>query len=397
MAPLAKLDLQQRSDAAGLFLIGLALRPQIVPIGALSSSIVADLGVSNAFIGLLTTIPVLTMGLCSPLGPAMVGILGVRRSLLLCVGVIALLGGARASSQGEAAIVATTVGIGIAIGAAGAITPIIARSSPPGSAGLLGGVATSGIVLGAIVSAGIVVPLADQLGGWRWPLLVFSLITFLSLPPLARLVPPAPIASGRLRPDWSVVRRPVVPALAVVFGLQAIIYWATSAWLPGALMERSWPVAPAAGMVALLNVAALAANLATILMSDRLGDRRHQIVASSVVIAAASGCLVLAPAFATVAVAALGLGLGAIFPLLLIATVDAAEDPAHAGSIAAVVLGAGYVIAALGPVVLGLLRDTSGAHQLGLVVIALVAAALLLTAITMPALSSRRLDYGEHS
>ena len=47
---------------AGLFLAGLALRPQIVGVGPLIPAIQDDLDVSHAVAGLLGTIPVLCMG-----------------------------------------------------------------------------------------------------------------------------------------------------------------------------------------------------------------------------------------------------------------------------------------------------------------------------------------------
>ena len=48
---------------AGLFLAGLALRPQIVGVGPLIPEIQDDLDISHAVAGLLTTIPVFCMGL----------------------------------------------------------------------------------------------------------------------------------------------------------------------------------------------------------------------------------------------------------------------------------------------------------------------------------------------
>jgi CP family cyanate transporter-like MFS transporter len=47
---------------AGLFLAGLALRPQIVGVGPLIPAIQDDLDISHAVAGLLGTIPVLCMG-----------------------------------------------------------------------------------------------------------------------------------------------------------------------------------------------------------------------------------------------------------------------------------------------------------------------------------------------
>ena len=54
---------------AGLFVASLAMRPQILAIGPLLPLMREDLGLSAGVAGLLTTIPVLCMGLFAPVGP----------------------------------------------------------------------------------------------------------------------------------------------------------------------------------------------------------------------------------------------------------------------------------------------------------------------------------------
>ena len=56
----------------------------------------------------------------------------------------------------------------------------------------------------------------------------------------------------------------------------------------------------------------------------------------------------------------LGFGLGAVFPLSLTLPVDVAVDPAEVGAVAALMLLGGYLISAVGPVLLGLVRDATG-------------------------------------
>ena len=60
------------------------------------------------------------------------------------------------------------------------------------------------------------------------------------------------------------------------------------------------------------------------------------------------------------ATALLGLGIGAYFPLALTLPVDVARDSADAASISAFMLLIGYALAALSPVVLGMVRDATG-------------------------------------
>ena len=66
---------------AALLLVSLAVRPQLAAIGPLAGGIIDELGVSHAFVGLLTTVPVLCMGLFAPFGPPLARRLGGRRAI----------------------------------------------------------------------------------------------------------------------------------------------------------------------------------------------------------------------------------------------------------------------------------------------------------------------------
>ena len=64
---------------AGLFLASIALRPQLLSIGPLLPSIRADLAIPASVAGLITTIPVMCMGLFAPIGPRIAARLGPAR------------------------------------------------------------------------------------------------------------------------------------------------------------------------------------------------------------------------------------------------------------------------------------------------------------------------------
>src|SRR5262245_51943690 len=143
---------------SGLFLGTLAMRPQLVGIGPLLHDIQAELGISFAVAGLLTTIPLLLMGLFAPLGPWVSGRLGPRNAFALCtVGIIAF-GLLRPALPGVAAILLSTVAIGVGMGTAGAVLPIVVKSRAPGEPARATGAYAAGIVAGSLVAAAIAVP-----------------------------------------------------------------------------------------------------------------------------------------------------------------------------------------------------------------------------------------------
>ena len=59
----------------------------------------------------------------------------------------------------------------------------------------------------------------------------------------------------------------------------------------------------------------------------------------------------------------LGLGIGGLFPMSLIVSMDHVDDPQRAGALTAFVQGIGYLIASLSPLIAGVLRDQLGSFS----------------------------------
>jgi CP family cyanate transporter-like MFS transporter len=113
-------------------------------------------------------------------------------------------------------------------------------------------------------------------------------------------------------------------------------------------------------LLAGLTLAEGVAGLVVAAMIDRFRDRRWPLATTLLLIIAGLACLVLAPiALVVPAMILLGLGIGALFPLSLIVTLNHARGPADAGGLAALVRGGGYIIASLMPFVAGWLRSHS--------------------------------------
>src|SRR5262245_55526298 len=81
---------QHARFVAALFLVALALRPQIIGVGPLIPSIQDDLGISHTVAGLLGTIPVLCMGIFAPAAAYVAGGIGARAAIGLAVALIAV-------------------------------------------------------------------------------------------------------------------------------------------------------------------------------------------------------------------------------------------------------------------------------------------------------------------
>ena len=377
---------------AGLFLVSLALRPQLLAIGPLLPLIRADLGLSAAVAGLLGTIPVLCMGLFAPAGPRLVARIGPRLAMAVCLSALGVFGLLRALAPNVPLILAATFGLGLALGTTGAIPAIIVKLRAPGVPALGTGAYAGGIVAGSALAAAVAVPLAGASGDWRWSLGVLAVAGLVPVVAwLAFVAPDRPEVSGADPAPALPWRSGTAWLLVAIFGLQSLLYYALVAWMPNAYVERGWDELSAGSLVAIINAVGLTTTLGVPMIADRLGSRRGQLIVSSV--AALGGVLgvVLVPELGFIWAAALGLALGAIFPLVLTLPVDVADAPGDVGATAALMLAGGYVLSATGPVVLGLARDATGDFAASLWI--LVALGIVLVG-TCLLLSPRRLSRG---
>jgi MFS transporter, CP family, cyanate transporter len=361
---------------AALFLGALALRPQLVGVGPLLPEIDDDLGVSHAAAGLLGTIPVLCMGLFAPPAAYLAARVGTRWAIGMCLAGIAAFGLARAAAPGAPLVLALTFPIGVGMGFAGALMPVAVKERFAHRPAFASGVYTTGINMGSALSSALAVPLAAAFGGWRAAIAVFSAVTILLFIAWIALTPPTRERATGLPPrlPW---RRRVVWALVAVFALQSIVYYGLVSWMPDSFQERGWSDEAAGALVGVMSVAALPSGLLLPFFADRLGSRRQWLsLAAGALLVATIGIATMPGggwAWATIA----GLGIGSIFPLTLTLPLDVARNPADTGAVVGLMLGAGYTIAATGPLVLGAVRDLTGSFSASLWALVGVASVLL--------------------
>jgi CP family cyanate transporter-like MFS transporter len=362
---------------AGLFLAGLALRPQIVGVGPLIPEIQKDLDVSHAVAGLLGTIPVLCMGLFALPAPRLTRRYGSRLAIAACLALIGFFGVARASAPGAAAVLVLTFGVGLGLGFAQALMPVAVKERFATRPAYATGIYVLGINIGSALSSALAVPIADATDGWRWSLAVFSGATIALVAAwvwLTRDEPPHRRAEAQhVRLPW---RNGLAWRLVAIFGSMACVFYGLNSWLPDAYVERGWSDGKAGGLLAVLNIAALATTLTVPPLADRRGSRRLYLVGFSAVLALGCSGFVLLPGGAWAWAAVVGLCTGAMFPLVMTLPVDVGSRPVEVGAVAGLMLGVGYVIGAVAPLALGAARDATGSYTTTLWLIVASGAAL---------------------
>jgi MFS transporter, CP family, cyanate transporter len=349
-------------------LLGVNLRAVFSSLPPLLEGVRAELGLSAAAAGLLTTLPLLCFGVLAPLAPVFIRRLPIERLLAACA-VLTAVGTWVRGAGGVAALFAGTVIAGSAVAIAQTAVPTLIRVRFPRHSGSLTGAFSMSLTLGAVFAAATVVPferLFDD--SWRAALAVFALPTVatavLWLPPVRRertVVRHAKSFGLRnLARSWSI---------AVYFGLQSMAFYCGLTWLPSILQDDGYSEAAAGSLQALGNLLQVAPALLVPVVASRLTNQRPVLVGLVAIAAAGLLGLLLAPGAAPLWMMLIGIGQGGSLGLALIIPVLRGAGAAAVAALTALSLSAGYLLASVGPTLLGLSRDLSGGWTVPLVLL----------------------------
>jgi MFS transporter, CP family, cyanate transporter len=362
------------------------LRPALTGVAPLIGQIRADTGMSNGEAGLLTTLPLLAFGLLSPVAPRVARRFGMERVLL--AGLLVLVAGILLRWAGAvAALFLGTVVLGAAIAVANVLLPSLVKREFPEQAGLMTSVYSTSLGISAAFAAGVSVPLAQLAGiGWRGALAVWAIPALLAgvawLPQLGRSdrpADPSPRGSPGVRDLW---RSPLAWQVTLFMGLQSLAYYVTLTWLPEILQAEGMGAARAGWMLGLSQAVAIVTMfLAPMIAGRRPSQRGVVVVAVGTSGVGALGLLVAGSTASTLWVVLLGLGQGASFSLALTFFALRSPDPGHAAALSGMAQSVGYLLAAGGPFLFGVLRDVTGAWKVPLALLLTITICLLIAGI----------------
>lgn len=386
----------QHSAAAiiGLLVLSIALRPTIVSIGPILLLIQQHFHLSYTQAALLTSIPDLCMSLFALMAPNLARRFGADRCViaaLVLLGVATLL---RAIAPDPLLLLGATFFASVGIAIAGALIGGWIKAHFPHRAALFMGVYAAGLSLGATVAAVFTAPLAEWMSNWRfgagiWSLLCVSAI--FSWVWMARRFASATHASGgktsnspSVRLPWS---NPLAWLVAINFGAGQFVVYALFAWLAPSSSETATTTLAPGTVLGLFTAVFAMASVGAGLIPGKANDRRAMIGLSTLLATLGIAGMAFAPHGAPllyVILAAIGLGMG--FTVGMTLPLDNASSPAQAGAWTVFMLFVGYLIAALGPLCFGGLRDLTGSYTAAYVMLfAALVFMLCLTPLLKPA------------
>ena len=340
-----------------IVLLGLNLRPVLASIGPLLDRIQRDTGLDHVGASLLTSLPVVIMGLGALSAALLRQRLGERNGILLGVLLIALACLLRGLLPDASTLIATALLAGAGIAFVQALLPGLIKSRFAADSGRLIGFYSCAIMGGAAFGAALTPWLAQSIG-WSWALASWTLPALLATALWQRAAPKQAMAASADVPQLNVWRSPRAWLLMSFFGVGTAGYTLVLAWLPPYYTGLGWSAQSSGLLLAALTLCEVFAGLLVSSLLPRYPDRRVLLAVVLVALLVGLLGLIFTPLQLVVPICILlGIGIGALFPLSLVVAQDHLDDPRQTGDLLAFVQGGGYLIAATAPFLAGLLRQ----------------------------------------
>ncbi|WP_455863908.1 MFS transporter [Pantoea agglomerans] len=340
-----------------VLLVGLNLRPLMAAVGPLLPLLQRQEQLTGTTISLLTTLPVLMMGIIALASGKVLRRIGYARGIATGLGIITFACVFRGFYTSGGVLMATALAGGMGIGLVQAAMPALIKRRSARHTGTLMALFSTGIMGGAALAAATAEPLSVSLG-LNYALGLAALpaaLAFIIWFAAEKNQPQA--ATQPVQSTYSTSRAWLLLAF---FGIGTGAYTLVLVWLPPFYIEHGWSARNSGFLLAALTLTEVVSGFIVSAVIHRFTDRRAPLLLVLLMILVGLLCLVFFGGKAAIlSTLLLGLGIGALFQLSLIVTFDHAKTPEEAGKLLSFVQGGGYIIAATMPLIAGMVLDST--------------------------------------
>ncbi|MFB1050293.1 CynX/NimT family MFS transporter [Paraliobacillus sp. JSM ZJ581] len=361
----------------GIIFVAFNLRPAITSVGPLVGTIRDQMGLANWNVGLITSLPLLSFAIMSPLAPKLRNRVGNELSVLIGL-ILLFLGIITRIIPHSIPLYAGTTFIGLGIAICNVLLPGIIKEKFPNHIGPMTGVYTTCMSVFAAIGSGVSVPLAETAGlGWEYTLAIWSTLTFIALIIwfiLYRTQPKTTELDFFATTGSNLLRSFLAWQVTLFMGLQSFLFYVTISWLPEILQAQGVSIATSGWLLSYMQFVSLPTAFLTPIIAGRLKKQQSIIITlGSIAIIGFSGIL-LADSFHFLAlfITLIGFAQGGSMSLALTLLGLRAKHAKQSAQLSGMAQSFGYLLAAIGPILIGSIYDFSHSWTIPIIVILLI-------------------------
>ncbi|MEJ5079390.1 MULTISPECIES: CynX/NimT family MFS transporter [unclassified Ochrobactrum] len=345
-----------------LVLIAANLRPVFSSVSVLLPEIMEATGMSGFAAGILTTLPVVCLGVFAPFAPRLAQRFGAEKVLLFVLIVLTIGTAIRGIGNSASLYIGATLA-GAAIATGNVLLPGVVKRDFPKTAAIMTGLYTMALCGGAAAAAGFTIPIEHMLGGsWNLALAFWAvpaaLVLALWLPQAMRAKHNVAHSGFKVIGLW---KDRLAWQVTFFMGLQSSMAYIVFGWLAPILREQGLSGTAAGGLVSF----SIMVQVVTCLAIPSIAVRQKSQSLLNVVLCLSAalpliGFLYL-PQWSFWLLAIIqGFGQGGLIAAAMMVIVLRSPDSHTAAHLSGMAQCIGYTLASIGPLVVGLIHSATG-------------------------------------
>ncbi len=341
-----------------IFIASLNLRPLITSVAPLLETLQAQLHMNGLTASLLTTLPVICMGIFAPVATVLRNRIGLERTIFMALLLITAATALRGVMGSVFILVVSALAGGIGISVAGPLLSAFIKKYFPTKPGIVS-IYSASMIAGAALASAFTIPLyhASQ-NSMTTTLAFWAIFGVAALIIWSLLLRNKAGERGQARSTFPLRNKRAI-LLTLFFGLMASLFYSVTAWLSPIAHSFGYSAASAAMLLTVFTIIQIPVSLIIPFLVAKSGNRRFYLILCSVFELAGLVMLLLHMPMLP-AVICLGIGAGGLFPLALMLPIVETSTSEEAGTWSAMSQCGGYVIGAMGPLLIGVIYDSSG-------------------------------------
>lgn len=360
------------------------MRSPITAISPLLDLIRHDFAVSNTMAGFLTTIPLVAFAILSPFVAKLAGKYGMERIIIISLMVLTI-GGWLRPFGGLTMLLLGTFLTGLAIAIVNVILPGMIKREFPFRVGIMTSIYSICMNVFAATASAVSLPLANTGLGWKGSILVWTVLAMVALIlwiPQQRYNQPAKLMKHSVKATRSVWHSPLAWKITIFMGMQSMIFYVSIAWLPDILQEQGLTNIQSGYMLSLMQFSMLPFNFIIPILAAKLKTQRPLVLFTVLLYLISLLGIIFVDGYlwwTATCLILLGIAGASSFSLSMMFFSLRTHTANQAADLSGMSQSIGYLLAACGPTLFGILHDMTGNWTLPLSILVIATFIILYT------------------
>lgn len=360
-----------------VLLVGANLRAPITSVGVALPNIKEDLMLSNSAVSVITVVPLLSFAVISLIAAKTSYRFGLEQTIfgalcLIFIGVVVR------SITGVSWLYIGTILIGIGVGFGNVLAPAVIKIKFPLRIGIMTGYYTVVMNVFGGLSSYTTAPLVKTFN-YNIALGLIGIVTLITIVIWSvQLKGKEQLTKTYNESNINVWKSPLSWQITILMGGQSLIFYSLINWMPVYLSQSGLSVHEAGLYLSVMQIAIIPFTFITPIFATKMNSQFGLTCFTGILFVIGVAIMLFIPKYAIVSTILIGVAGGLAFGLVNTFFSLRTEEGQTAAKLSGMAQSIGYLFAALGPLLFGILHDMTGEWYASLAILLITAIGLTL-------------------